>query len=317
VPIDPQVAELLAKLKAIGGSDYWELTPDAARDNHNTNSTKLDYLPESVFAVEDISITSAELTIPLRLYTPFETTADLPVLVWLHGGGHVIGNLNSYDSLCRQLALRCECIVVSVEYRLAPEHKFPAAIDDSFAALQWVREHVSKMGGDAHRIAVGGDSAGGNLAAACALLARDCNGPPLVFQLLIYPATASHPDSASHLEMAEGYFLSRKTIHWFNEHYLRSEQDRQDFRYAPLIAADVSNLPPALVIVGEYDPLRDEGIAYAKRLREAGNQVQLTLYNGMIHAFFSLSRIIDKAEQAMSEVSNALKQAFSVNDDSD
>jgi acetyl esterase len=200
--------------------------------------------------------------------------------------------------------------VVSVDYRLAPEHKFPAAVDDSFAALTWVGQHAAEIGGDPNRIAAGGDSAGGNLAIVAAILARDAGSPPLVFQLLVYPPTAPYPDSASQLELAEGYLLTRKNILWFQNHYLHDDNDRQDIRYAPLICADLSRLPAALVIVAEYDPLRDEGIAYAERLRQAGNRVELTNYEGMVHPFFSMSGALDVGKQAIAQASVALKEAF-------
>ncbi len=201
----------------------------------------------------------------LRIYTPRDAGTSLPVLVWLHGGGHVVGSLASYDALCRMLALEADCIVVSVDYRLAPEHKFPAGVDDCFAALAWVGAHAAEIGGDPGRIAVGGDSAGGNLAAVCAILARDRGFPRLAFQLLVYPRTAPDEELPSHHTYAEGHLLTRRAILWFHEHYRASDADRNDFRYAPLLCPDFTRLPPALVIVGECDPLRDDGVAYAKR----------------------------------------------------
>jgi acetyl esterase len=191
------------------------------------------------------------------------------VMVWLHGGGHVVGSLTSYDALCRMLALEADCIVVSVDYRLAPEHKFPAGVDDCIAALVWAGAHAAEIGGDPDRIAVGGDSAGGNLAAVCAILARDRGFPRLVFQLLVYPRTAPDEELPSHYTYAEGHLLTRRAILWFHEHYRASDADRGDFRYAPLLCPDLTRLPPALVIVGECDPLRDDGITYARALRPA------------------------------------------------
>jgi acetyl esterase len=200
--------------------------------------------------------------------------------------------------------------VVSVDYRLAPEHKFPAGVVDSFAALKWTARHAPEFGGDASRIAIGGDSAGGNLAAVCAILARDSREPSLLFQLLVYPRTARDEDSPSHRALGEGYMLTRKVILWFHEHYRAKDSDRDDFRYAPLIAKNLACLPPALVIVGEYDPLRDDGIAYANRLREAGNEVELADYPGMVHPFFSMGGAVDAGRRAMAQAAAALRRAF-------
>jgi acetyl esterase len=207
--------------------------------------------------------------------------------------------------------LQGDCVVVSVAYRLAPEHKFPAGVEDSFAALQWIAEHASELGGDSNRLAIGGDSAGGNLAAVCAILARDADGPKLVMQLLIYPRTAPDEDSSSHHEFAEGHLLTRNTILWFHRHYRSSDADRVDFRYAPLICKDLSHLPPALIIVGECDPLRDDGIAYAERLQRDGNAVELTNYPGMVHPFFSMGGAVDAGRRAMTQAASTLKRVFS------
>jgi acetyl esterase/lipase len=310
MPVDPQVEWVLARIREAGSPEYWQMTPQQARDWHNRKAGLLDVKPEPVFNVEDRTISSPATDIPVRIYTPRASDGALPVLVWLHGGGHVVGSLDSYDALCRQLALQADCIVVSVDYRLAPEHKFPAGVDDSIAALEWAGLHAADFGGDPARLAVGGDSAGANLASVCAILARDAGGPRLCFQLLVYPRTAADETLPSHHEFAEGYLLTRKTILWFHDHYRSSDADRHDFRYAPLICRDLSRLPPALVIVGEYDPLRDDGIAYATRLEQAGNAVELTQYPGMIHPFFSMSGAVDAGKRAIRQASSALKRAF-------
>jgi acetyl esterase len=221
-----------------------------------------------------------------------------------------VGSLDSYDAVCRQLALQGDCIVVSVAYRLAPEHKFPAGVEDSFAALRWVAQHATKIGGDANRLAIGGDSAGGNLAAVCAILARDAGTPKLAMQLLVYPRTAPDEEFPSHYEFAEGHLLTRKTILWFHRHYRASDADRRDFRYAPLICNDLSRLPPALIIVGECDPLRDDGIKYAERLQREGNVVELTDYPGMIHPFLSMGGAVDAGRRALAQVATAARRAF-------
>jgi len=309
-PLDPQVAAVLEKIRLAGSREYWQMTPAQARDWHNRKAGILDIPPEPVHAVEDRVVHAHDAAVPVRIYTPRASASPLPVLVWLHGGGHVVGSLQSYDALCRKLALSGDCIVVSVDYRLAPEHRFPAGVTDSFAALEWTAQHAAEIGGDAARIAIGGDSAGGNLAAVCAILARDAGAPALVFQLLVYPRTAPEEDSPSHHALAQGYLLTRKVILWFHDHYRASESDRRDFRYAPLIASDLSRLPPALIIVGEYDPLRDDGIAYANRLRDAGNEVHLADYPGMVHPFFSMGGAVDAGRRAMVEATAALRRAF-------
>jgi acetyl esterase len=308
--VDPQVAAVLEKIRLAGNPEYWQMTPAQARDWHERKAGILDIAPEPVHAVEDRVVRAIEADVPVRIYTPRASSSPLPLLVWLHGGGHVVGSLASYDALCRKLSLSAACIVVSVDYRLAPEHKFPAGVVDCFAALKWAARHAHEFGGDAARLAIGGDSAGGNLAAVCAILARDAGGPRLAFQLLVYPRTAPDEDSLSHHALAEGYMLTRKVILWFHDHYRASDSDRGDFRYAPLIAKDLSRLPPALIVVGEYDPLRDDGIAYAERLRDEGNEVELADYAGMVHPFFSMGGAVDAGRRAMTQAAAALHRAF-------
>ena len=308
--LDPQIAAVLEQIRLAGNPEYWQMTPAQAREWHNRKAGILDIKPAPVHAVADRKVPGPEADIPVRIYTPRASEKPLPLLVWLHGGGHVVGCLDSYDALCRRLALSADCIVVSVEYRLAPEHKFPAGVVDSFAALQWVAAHAAELGGDPSRVVIGGDSAGANLAAVCAILARDAGTPTLRFQLLVYPRTAAAEDFPSHHAFAEGYMLTRKTILWFHEHYRARDSDREDFRYAPLICPDLSRLPPALVIVGEFDPLRDDGIAYAKRLRDEGNDVVLSDYPGMVHPFFSMGGAVDAGRAAMEEATAALRRVF-------
>jgi acetyl esterase len=310
VTLDPQVAAILEKVRLAGNPEYWQMTPARAREWHDRKAGILEIAPEPVHAVADRVVRAIEADVPVRIYTPRPSPSPLPILVWLHGGGHVVGSLASYDALCRKLSLSADCIVVSVAYRLAPEHKFPAGVLDSFAVLKWAARHAHEMGGDPARVAVGGDSAGGNLAAVCAILARDAGEPQLLFQLLVYPRTAPDEESSSHHALAEGYLLTRKVILWFHDHYRASDADRADFRYAPLVAKDLSRLPPALVIVGEYDPLRDDGIAYAKRLRDEGNEVELADYAGMVHPFFSMGGAVDAGRRAMTQAAAALRRAF-------
>ncbi|MDQ1375382.1 MAG: acetyl esterase, partial [Actinomycetota bacterium] len=231
----------------------------------------------------------------------------LPVLVFFHGGGFVIGDLDTHDQVCRQLANGSHAIVVAVDYRLAPEHPYPAAPDDCFAATTWIHEHATELGGDPTRMAVAGDSAGGNLAAVVAQEARDKGGPPLKAQILIYPATDLSMQHPSITENGEGYLLTKEGMDWFMGHYA---PDVDDVRCSPLAAVDLSGLPPALVITAEFDPLRDEGEAYAAHLREAGVPVVLSRYDGMIHGFFQLGVLLDAGTKAVDEAARALAAAL-------
>ena len=311
MPLDIQARTLLDAAKAAGVPEMWELTPAMARAEYLKRTAKVKPKVD-IWKVEDRQIPGPLGSIGVRIYTPraVDDSELLPILVWYHGGGFVIGDLDSHDAACRALSNQADCLVVAVDYRLAPEHKFPAAVIDCEAALKWVAESASDFGGDRAKIAVGGDSAGGNLAAAVALLARDNGGPKLCFQLLIYPCVAPEPETRSHHQFAEGYLLTRKTITWFYEQYLRTSKDIRDPRYAPLGADDLSSLPPALVIVAGYDPLRDEGVDYARALIEAGNQVSLSNYEGMIHGFYLMGAVIDMANKAIEESVIHLKSAF-------
>jgi acetyl esterase len=265
--------------------------------------------PEPVAKVEDRSIPGPVGQIPVRIYTP-QGSGPFPVLVYFHGGGWVIGNVDTHDPTCRTLANAAGCVVVSVDYRLAPEHKFPAAVDDCYAATQWVAANAAAINGDSGRIAIGGDSAGGNLTAVVAIEARERGGPPLVFQLLVYPVTDYSFSTPSYRDNADGYLLTKDSMVWFWDHYLRSEADGQDYRASPLRASDLTGLPPALVITAEYDPLRDEGEAYAARLQESGVSVTCTRYDGMIHGFYGLTAVVDQARKAVEESVAALRASF-------
>jgi acetyl esterase len=266
--------------------------------------------PEEVAKVENRGVPGPQGDIPVRIYTP-AGRAPFPLLVYFHGGGWVIGSIESHDGICRQLANAAGCVVVSVDYRLAPEHPFPAAAEDAYAATRWVAANAASLGGDPRHLAVGGDSAGGNLSAVVALMARDRGGPPLVFQLLVYPVTddpsAGH---ASYRENAEGYFLTSDVMHWFWNHYCGSGADPSDAYLCPLRARDVGRLPPAFVITAEFDPLRDEGEKYAARLGEAGVRVELKRYPGMIHGFFGMGAFLTQAREATKDTAAALRAAF-------
>ena len=264
---------------------------------------------EPVHAVEDRTIPGPAGEIPVRVYRPSAATG-LPVLVYLHGGGWVICDLETHDPTCRAISNGAGCVVVSVDYRLAPEHKFPAAADDAYAATAWVAQHAQELGADASRVAIGGDSAGGNLTAAVALMARERAGPPLSFQVLIYPVLDLASESASRKENGEGYFLTAAGMTWYEEQYLRDDADRKNVLASPLLADDLAGLPPALVVTAEYDPLRDEGEAYGRRLNEAGVPATVSRYDGMFHGFLAFAGALDDATRAQAEVFAALRTAF-------
>lgn len=266
-------------------------------------------VPEPVAKVENRTIPGPAGEIPLRIYMP-EGSGPFPVLVYFHGGGWVLGDLESHDGVCRVLANAARCVVASVDYRLAPEHKYPAAAEDCYAATQWVAANAASIGGDPERIAVGGDSAGGNLAAVVALMARDKGGPRLRHQLLVYPVTDFSFDTPSYGQNAQGYSLGKADMEWFWRQYLPDEAAGREPYASPLRATDLSHLPPALVITAEYDPLRDEGEHYAERLRQAGVPTDLRRYDGMIHGFFAMSAGVDVARAAVNHAADALRTAF-------
>ena len=305
--LDPQARFLLEQLEAAGAPEMNTLTPEEARQS--ADFAALAGVPEEVGKVENRTISGPGGEIPVRIYTP-AGVGPFPALVYYHGGGWVIGNLDTVEVPCRLLTNRANCVVVSVDYRLAPEHKFPAAADDAYAAAKWVADNALSIQADPKRIAVGGDSAGGNLAAVVALMARDKGGPSIAYQMLIYPVTNHSYDTDSYRENGEGYFLTKNSMVWFWNHYLRDEQDSKNPYASPLQAADLSGLPPALVITAGYDPLRDEGEAYAERLKTYGVPVEATRYEGMIHGFFWMPGILEQGNKAIDQAANALKQAF-------
>ena len=311
MPLDRQAEVILGLIKQAGLPEMWQLTPDQAREQYVLRVAKLAQ-KQHIFRSSERRIPGAGSAIGLRIYQPREHKPGerFPVLAWFHGGGFVIGNLDTHDHACRALATQADCMVVAVDYRLAPESKFPAAVEDCMAVLRWLALHALEIGADPKRIAVGGDSAGGNLATVCAILARNEGTPQLAYQLLIYPCTAPEPETPSHRKFADGYVLTRNTITWFYKQYVRSPKEFHDFRFAPLVAEDLSNLPPALVLVAGYDPLRDEGVDYAKRLIESGNRVTLVNYEGMVHGFFLMGGAVDAARRAIAQSAAALKDAF-------
>jgi len=308
--LDPQIEALLQQIEQQGMPPVHTLTPMKARETRNPVFVKLGGAPEAVANVENLTIPGQAGEIPIRIYTP-QGRGPFPILVYFHGGGWVICNLDTHDSVCRSLANGASCIVVSVDYRLAPEHKFPAAVDDAYAATQWVADSANLINGDSARITVGGDSAGGNLAAVVSLMAREKGGPSLVYQVLIYPVTnVSSFDTNSYREHGEGYILTKDSMEYYRGHYIGHEEELQNPYASPLLAQELSGLPPALVITAEFDVLTDEAEAFANRLKQAGVPVTYTCYEGMIHAFFSLAAVVGRARDAMDEVTAALRSAF-------
>lgn len=306
--LDPQAKAFLDQAAASGTPPFHMMTVPQARE-----AIVALFAPkgarEPVKSVEDRVINAGGAKLPVRIYTP-EGRGPLPILVYFHGGGWVIGNCETHDTPCRSLANGAGCVVISVDYRMAPEYKFPTAAEDCYAATKWAALNAAAFGGDPKRIAVGGDSAGGNLAAAVAQMAKDRGAPPLVYQLLIYPVTNYAFDTASYKANAEGYLLTQDSMRWFWNHYLQNDNDGQNPYASPLRGQRLSNLPPALVITAEYDPLRDEGAAYAAKLREAGVPVVHADYKGMIHGFFSLADILAQGKQAVKETCTKLREAF-------
>ena len=291
---------------ALGLPAPYTVSPEEAR----ANAKKRPRSPgPEVAKVEDRSIPGLDSDVPVRVYTP-EGNGPFPILAWYHGGGWVVGDLESADATARDLCVGGECVVVSVDYRLAPDAKFPGPANDCWAATTWAVENAVSINGDACRLAVGGDSAGGNIAAAMCLMAADQGGPEIVFQLLIYPVTDVDFTTVSYDDNAEGYGLTKVTMEWYWDHYLESMADASNPYAAPLQAKSLAGQPPALVITAEYDPLRDEGETYAKRLSEAGVATTATRYDGVIHGFFNMNAVVDKSQQAVDEASAALRNAF-------
>lgn len=298
MPLDPQFQQSLARIAASGDRPIWEKPVDQARADVRKNR---------VLRTEDRAIPGPDGQIPVRIFTP-PGAGPMPGLVYLHGGGWVTGDLDTTDQRARLLAEWVPCVVVSVDYRMAPEHKFPAALDDSYAATVWVAEHAADLGIDPGRLGVGGDSAGGNLGASVCLKAREQGGPALALQYLAYPVTDS--GAATRDKNADGYGLSKRAMEWYDAQYFATPADAGNPLGSPLRAPDLRNLPPALVVVAGYDPLHDEGLAYANRLKDAGNQVEVQDYPTLIHGFFSQGSESDAAKLAIVDSCKALRDLF-------
>lgn len=306
MPLDPQVQVLLDQMAALNAPVMSTLTPDMVRRDIKIQQEMAAGTPEPVAQVVNRTIPGPAGEIPIRVYTP-AGSGPFPALIFFHGGGWVICDLDTHDSLCRSLCNGAGCVVVSVDYRLAPEHKFPAAVDDAIAATRWIADNARKLGIDAEQLCVGGDSAGGNLSAVVAIHARDHGGPLLAGQVLIYPATdfaMSHP---SHSEPETSVLLTHSVIRWFRDHYLTGSHDADDWRASPARVETLAGLPPAFVITAGADPLRDEGDEYALRLKDAGVPVKHRTYPGQFHGFFTMGKLLQQANVAVTEIGDWLK----------
>src|SRR5712671_335505 len=312
VVLDPQMKILLDTFNAAGPMFLRAETPEQARVKMQALMEANPIPPEEIYRAENRHIPGVAGDIPVRIYTP-EGNAPMGVLVYYHGGGWVLGDLESHDRVCRALANRGGCVTVSVDYRLAPEHVFPAAAEDCYAATKWVAENAASLGADGARLAVGGDSAGGNLAAVVSMMARDRGGPAINLQLLFYPVTDCALDTPSQKEFAaDGYVLSRGDMEWFWNHYLGagSETEKTNPYACPLRATNLAGLPPALVMTASHDPLRDEGERFAQHLISAGVKVTCTRYEGVTHGFISFADALDKGKEGQQQAAEALKVAF-------
>ncbi len=305
--LTPAMAGLLDHIQRARRTPFHHMTASAAREAYVAAAEVLDLPRVPLARVEDLQLPGGDgQARPARLYAPGR--GRLPVLLYLHGGGFVIGGLETHDSLCRQLARRSGCAVIALDYRLAPEHRFPAAVDDTWAAMRHLALHADVLGLDGRRLAVGGDSAGGTLATVAAIHARDTS-LPLALQLLITPGTGAYADTASHRMFARGFLLDADAIAWFFDQYI-DHGKRRDWRFAPLLADDLEGVARACVILAECDPLVDEGLAYADRLRAAGVRVDLELYRGLTHDFIKMGRAIKEAAAALDAAAAAMKESL-------
>ncbi|MGI9522617.1 MAG: alpha/beta hydrolase [Hyphomicrobiaceae bacterium] len=312
--LDPGAQEVLELIQAMDRRPFHELTTEEARNAYARSRQALQPEPVPVAQVHDLWCPGPGGRIRMRLYRSVTRQRDRtqPALVYFHGGGWVLGDLDSHDGVCREIANRTAIAVVSVDYRLGPEHLFPAAVEDAIAATAWIEDHAPDLGIDDQRIAVGGDSAGGNLAAVVAINARDSGRPAIKAQVLAYPVVDMSLSQASHARLADVPPIPPATMRWFFDRYCRDENDKTDWRAAPLLAKSHANLPPALIIVGGYDPLCDEGEAYAQKLRSQGSEAEVYRMPGQIHGFLTMSKIITEADQAHEAMTRTLQRYLQV-----
>ena len=317
MPLDPTAARLVEAMQA----NFPRFTDPGANDDPAEVRARVKAMPrapmgDEVASAEDRVIPGPDGDLPVRVYRPLEPSGDpAPGIVYFHGGGWVICDLDSHDGSCRRLSNAIGAVVVSVDYRLAPEHKYPAAADDAYAATVWVSEHATELGIDPTRLVVAGDSAGGNLAAVAALMARDRGGPPIAFQLLVYPvidSTSGRNDHRSKIDNAEGFFLTTAQMNWYRKHYLPDEEAGEGPYASPNRAESLVGLPPACVVTAEMDPLRDEGNEYAQRLAAEGVPVTAYCAPGMFHGFFNMDGMLDGAKEAQRVAFTAMRDALAM-----
>ena len=308
--LDPQARALIDLMIERGVPPTHTLSPEEARRLYRERRGYTQPEPPALGEMRELRLPGPAGELPARLYHPRDAAGTPPLLVYFHGGGWTIGDLDTHDVLCRQLCAGSGAAVLSVDYRMGPEQRFPAAVDDCVAATRWAQAHGAELGIDAARVAVGGDSAGGNLAAVVALVLRDADAPPLRLQLLIYPATDMRCLAPSHTTNGQGYLLTADSLAYYRGHYLADRSEWTDWRASPLLAADHARLPPALVLTAGFDPLRDEGRQYADALSSAGTPAQYVCFERQVHGFITMSRVIDEANTAVDLCCAALRRAF-------
>jgi acetyl esterase len=308
--LDPQARALIERIAAVGAPPLHSLTPLEARRAYRESRAALASAPVPVEEVRELSIPGPALVLRARLYRPDSAQNVVPGMVYFHGGGFIYGDMDTHDAVCRGIAQCARCAVVSVDYRLAPEHQFPAAVEDAFAATSWAAANAAALGIDPARLAIAGDSAGGNLAAVVALMARERGAPALATQVLVYPTTDFAAETESIARFAEGYLLTRESIRWVKRTYLRDERDALDWRASPLRAPDFSRLPAAYIITAGFDPLRDEGRAYAERLTGGGVAVTHECFEGQVHGFLLMGGALAAAGHAIQRIGQTLRMQF-------
>lgn len=308
--LDPQARALIERFTAAGAPPLYTLTATEARRAYRESRAALAAAPVHVDEVRELSVPGPAAVLRARLYRPRAAENTLPGMMYFHGGGFIYGDIDTHDVVCRGIAQCASCTVVSVDYRLAPEHRFPAAVEDAFAATAWVAANAAALGIDPARLVVAGDSAGGNLAAVVAITARERGAPALAMQVLVYPTTDFAAETESISRFAEGYLLTRESIRWVKRTYLRDERDALDWRASPLRAGDFSRLPAAYIITAGFDPLRDEGRAYAERLAQTGVAVTHECFEGQVHGFLVMGGAVAAAGHAIQRIGQTLRMQF-------
>jgi acetyl esterase len=309
--LDPLAKTFIDQMMALGRPKIWQMSVGEARRNAASVMKLFGAHDVPIGKVDNITMPGPGGDLRLRVYSPVAAGSEsLPAMIFFHGGGFTIGDLDTHDGSCRLFTRESGCRVIAVDYRLGPEHKFPAAVDDAFAAVRWVEENASGLGIDANRIAVGGDSAGGNLSAVVCQLAKSDGGPKIAYQLLMFPMTQFGAAFASLRRFGAGFLLERQSLDWFTQNYLPDDVDINDPRISPLQSPDMSGLPPAYVMLAGCDPLHDEGLAYAEKLSATGVSVSVADYPGMVHSFVHMQAVLPQASEALSRAAKAMRQAL-------